>query len=981
MTAPTRVCPACHTPLPEAAQFCLQCGTPTPTDPGVPPRDPATTAVGVAKVRSALADRYRIERVLGEGGMATVYLAEDLKHRRRVAVKVMRPELAATLGASRFLREIEIATQLNHPHILPVYDSGEAGGVLYYVMPYVEGESLRERVQREGALPVDEALRLAREVAEALGYAHRRGIIHRDIKPANVLLGEGHALVADFGIARAAGGGQALTQTGLAVGTPQYMSPEQATGERDVDARADVYAIGAVLYEMLAGQAPYTGATPQAVLAKSLTEEVPPVASVRPGVPASVALVVGKAMARRPTDRYATGAELEQALAGARDAVRSGETAAAVAGGSARRAWTIFGASTVVSLAVIYGLVTRWGLPRWTLGLAALLLVIGAAVLFATGRAESRRRPGAAASGVGRWLTWSNAAWGGGLAAALFVVVALVLVFHGPSAASMASGGVRIAVLPFDNLGSASDAYFADGMSDAVRGKLTDLSRFRVTARTSSVQYRGTTKPPSQIGRELSVDYLLTGSVQWAHTGGGQGRVQVAPELIDAKTGDAKWQQTFTASVSDVFGVQAAIASRVAAALGVALGTADQRQIAARPTDNVAAYELYLKGEALSGNDPVTLRRASAFYEQAIALDSGFAEAWGRLASTLSLLYFNGGPDTAVAARAQAAAERALALSRGGAAGHMAMGVYRSLVLNDGPGAYQELSLALRAAPNDPAVLRRLGQQEFALGHEDSAIVHLEQVRRLDPRSDVAAQELANLYLYARRYPEASAASNEALALSPSDPGVIDLAVLVHLAQGDLSGARAVVRAAPDTLSRSALHAYLAMYYDLYWVLSDEQMQDLFRLPVSAFFNFPSGRWMALAEVAWYRGDRSRARAFADTAATAFRQTLRATPDDAQSHVLLGLALAYLGRKNEAIAEGERGVALDPISKDQLNGPYLAHQLARIYLLVGEPDKALDIIEGLLKVPYYLSRAWLRIDPEFAPLKGNPRFERLVAGG
>ena len=313
MTASVRACPACHTPLPEAAQFCFQCGTPTPTEPGVPARAEATGTVEVAKVRTALADRYRIERVLGEGGMATVYLAEDLKHRRKVAVKVMRPELAATLGASRFLREIEIATQLSHPHILPVYDSGDAGGVLYYVMPHVAGESLRERIQRDGQLPVDEALQLAREVADALGYAHRRGIIHRDIKPANVMLSEGHALVADFGIARATDGGQALTQTGLSVGTPQYMSPEQATGERDIDARADVYAIGAVLYEMLAGQPPYSGSTPQAVLAKSLTQDMAPLATVRAGMPAAVVAVVAKATARNPSDRYASGAELEQA--------------------------------------------------------------------------------------------------------------------------------------------------------------------------------------------------------------------------------------------------------------------------------------------------------------------------------------------------------------------------------------------------------------------------------------------------------------------------------------------------------------------------------------------------------------------------------------------------------------------------------------------------------------------------------------------
>jgi tetratricopeptide (TPR) repeat protein len=302
------------------------------------------------------------------------------------------------------------------------------------------------------------------------------------------------------------------------------------------------------------------------------------------------------------------------------------------------------------------------------------------------------------------------------------------------------------------------------------------------------------------------------------------------------------------------------------------------------------------------------------------------------------------------------------------------------MVLNDAPGAYRQLALALKAAPNDPVVLRQLAQVEFALGREDSAIVHMEEGQRLDPRSAVAAQQLGNMYLYARRYPEATATINEALALERGDPGGIDVAVLIHLAQGDLAGARAVVAGVPDSTSRPAVYAYLAMYYDLYWVLTDQQQRELFRLPVSAFFNFPAGRWMTLSEIAWFQGDRNRARAYADTAAAAFRRTLRATPNDAQSHVLLGLALAYLGRKSEAVAEGERGVALDPISGDALNGPYLEHQLARIYLLVGRPDKALDILQRLLEVPYYLSPAWLRVDPNFASLRGNPRFQQLMAG-
>jgi serine/threonine protein kinase/tetratricopeptide (TPR) repeat protein len=270
----------------------------------------------LARLQDALADRYRFERELGQGGMATVCLAQDLKHQRPVAIKVLKSELAAVLGAERFLREITTTANLRHPHILPLYDSGAAAGALFYVMPYVEGESLRDRLRREGQLPVEEALRLTREVAEALEYAHGQGIIHRDIKPENILLERGHAVVADFGIARAAStaGGDKLTETGLAIGTPAYMSPEQATGERDLDARSDLYALGSVLYEMLAGEPPYTGPSAQAIIAKRFREPVPRVSTLRETVPPVVETALTRVLAKSPADRFATAGEFARAL-------------------------------------------------------------------------------------------------------------------------------------------------------------------------------------------------------------------------------------------------------------------------------------------------------------------------------------------------------------------------------------------------------------------------------------------------------------------------------------------------------------------------------------------------------------------------------------------------------------------------------------------------------------------------------------------
>ena len=279
--------------------------------------DPVDSSMsGGLHVAAALADRYRIERELGTGGMATVYLAHDVRHDRQVAVKVLRAELAAVIGADQFLSEIRTTANLQHPHILPLFDSGSFDGVLFYVMPFIEGETVRDRLNREKQLPIPDAVRIAGQVASALDYAHRRGVIHRDIKPENILLHDGSALVADFGIALAASkaGGTRMTETGMSLGTPHYMSPEQAMGEREITARSDVYALGAVTYEMLTGDPPFTGSTAQAIVAKVMTEKPVPPSRQRDTVPEAVEEAVLTALQKLPADRYASAAEFAAAL-------------------------------------------------------------------------------------------------------------------------------------------------------------------------------------------------------------------------------------------------------------------------------------------------------------------------------------------------------------------------------------------------------------------------------------------------------------------------------------------------------------------------------------------------------------------------------------------------------------------------------------------------------------------------------------------
>ncbi len=304
------------------------------------------------RLSSAIADRYKIESHLGQGGMATVYLAHDLKHDRKVALKVLRPELAAVIGAERFLQEIKVTANLQHPHILPLHDSGEADSFLYYVMPYIEGESLRDKIDKEKQLGIDDAVDVARSVASALDYAHRQGVIHRDIKPENILIHDGQALVADFGIALAISeaSGNRLTETGLSIGTPHYMSPEQAMGDRELDARSDVYSLGAMMYEMLTGDPPYQGSTAQAIVAKVITEKAPPVTAARDTTPPHIAAAVHKALSKLPADRFASAAAFADAL------TRPGAiplTVAAEAGPEALRKRTVPAVGAIAAAALI----------------------------------------------------------------------------------------------------------------------------------------------------------------------------------------------------------------------------------------------------------------------------------------------------------------------------------------------------------------------------------------------------------------------------------------------------------------------------------------------------------------------------------------------------------------------------------------------------------------------------------------------------
>ncbi|HEX6616238.1 MAG TPA: tetratricopeptide repeat protein, partial [Gemmatimonadales bacterium] len=685
-----------------------------------------------------------------------------------------------------------------------------------------------------------------------------------------------------------------------------------------VDARTDVYSLGIVLYEMLAGETPFTAPTAQAMIARRMLETPRPLRELRDTVPDGVAQAVARALARSPADRFASAAEFARALDEA----------------SLRTAPTPTASSSAPTIVVS-------PVPRRR---APLALALGTGFLL----------------GLGVLFGWLRS--------------------HGAEPAG--PGTTRLlAVIPFENLGDSTDGYFADGITDEVRGKLAALPGLQVTARSSSNQYRKTAKSPQEIGRDLGVDYLLTGTVRWEKSDG-TNHVRVSPELIQVSTGSTKWQEPFDAALTDVFQVQAEMAGQVAQALDVALGTRQKTALAARPTENTSAYDAYLKGEAASqamGNgNPPALRTAIGFYEQAVALDSGFVQAWVELSRAHSLLYVNGTPDPQGGRRGREAAERALRLGPDQPGAHLALGDYFTHVALDFERALSAYDAGLRLAPNDPDLLGATAVMEVLTGKWDQALGHYSRAQALDPRSVALTRRLAYTLLRLRRYPEAMAATDRGMTFAPDNPGLFENKAMVYLAQGDLESARRVVREAPAGMDPSSLAALFGNFFDLYWVLPPEHQAVLLRLTPSAFPDRPT--WaIVLAQTYRLRGDRARSRAYADSALAGFEERLAGAPDDAQTHVFRGLALALLGRKAEAIAEGERGVALLPIEKDAFTGPYLQHQLVRIYIETGEPEKALDRLEPLLRIPYFLSPGWLRIDPNFDPLRNNPRFEKLVA--
>jgi eukaryotic-like serine/threonine-protein kinase len=888
------------------------------------------------RLEAALADRYRIERELGRGGMAVVYLAHDLRHERSVALKVLHPELAANLGTDRFLREIKLAARLQHPHIVSVHDSGEvrAGGgpaYLWFTMPYIEGESLRDRLRRECQLPVEEAVRITREVALAIDFAHRHGIIHRDVKPENILLVDDQALVADFGIGRAIDSASAddqITNTGFAVGTPAYMSPEQAGGQRDIDGRTDVYSLGVVLYEMLAGEPPFGGPTAQAIIAKRMTGEVPSLRRVRPSVPEPLERVVLTALAPIPADRFTTPGQFAQALS------------ASVAAASSTAATTSAPMETRVAPAP-----RRKPIPSW------LTFVLGLLVTATMG-----------------WFIWQR-----------------------NRHPSEPAGTKMLAVLPFKNMGAPGDQYFADGLTEEITSRLAGVSDLGVVSRTSTDPYKGTNKNIRQIGQELGVGYILEGSVRWEKAAGGGSRVRVTPQLIRVSDDRHLWADRYDAELADVFQVQSSIAEQVTSAMNLALDPSDKRAINERPTANTEAYDLYLRGieYAYRGPGREDIHNAAEMFRRAIALDSNFAQAWARLSERRASEYwfFYDRTDAALS-EAKAAAERALRLRPDLPEPHVAMGYYYYWGKLDYDRALQELAIAREQRPNNADLFSAMAAVQRRQGRWTGALADLERAAQLNPRAPDALAQLSETTFLTRKYDRACSLADRATSIGPDIAYPHWLKIQCLIAQGDLPQARQTLRKAleaVDFVQMSRVATGVASIANdavvpSFLLFGDSMYQAKLEQLTLADIPDTVGLYSLKADLYRVQGRTTMQRAYLDSARTMLESQVKAHPEEANFHSRLGLTYARLGRKAEAVREGREAVKLLPVSREAYRGANLQAALAMIYATIGMTSQAIDQLEPLLSMPSQVSPGLLRHDPRWAVLRGDRRFEKMSAG-
>jgi eukaryotic-like serine/threonine-protein kinase len=771
------------------------------------------------RLQSALADTHRILRELGGGGMSRVFLAEEIRLGRQVVVKVLPPETGAAVNVERFEREIQLAARLQHPHIVPLLSAAAAGDLLHYVMPFIQGESLRSKLAREGELPVAEAVRILREIVDALSFAHRNGVVHRDIKPDNVLLSDGHAVVTDFGVAKAvsaSSGSSSLTSLGVALGTPAYIAPEQAAADPHVDHRADIYAVGIMGYEMLAGRTPFTAPSPQAMLAAHITQAPEPVAKVRPAVSLALNGVLMRCLEKRAADRWQSAAELLGQL----------EAAATTSGGLAPTAATpaissgtedairryhpgrvalLFAAASAGVLGLVSVLVHRLGLPDWVFTGAVVLLLIGLPIMLVTGYIERRRVLARASSrvvttpagGLHGWLTWRKAVRGGvlafaGLGMVTVVYTAMRVLGIGRVGTLVASGRLserdRLIVADFEN--RTTDSSLGTSVSEAFRIDLaqTPLVRILSTADVGDALTRMRRDPDTPVTPELAREIATREGAKAVVTG--EISALGKSYLLSARilgAADGAELVALRETAGDDAGIVAAL-DRLSAKVRERIGESLTTIRAGEPLEKVTtgsleALRLYNEGARLS--DQGFEKQAVERLEQAIALDSGFAMAWRKLAVALD--NSQSSQDRVVTATTEAWAhrDRLTEIER-----QLAIGYYYGTVDVDPDKEEAAYRRVLEIQPDNGVAGNNLSVLLLQQGRPREAEAAIVQVLRATPDTGYGMLQLAAARLMQGRDAEVRATLDTMVQMAPDLPMFVRGRGAALNAMGDYEGAQ-----------------------------------------------------------------------------------------------------------------------------------------------------------------------------------------------
>lgn len=858
---------------------------------------------------------YRVLSKLGGGGMGVVYEAEDTRLKRRVALKFLPEDTSSAQALARFRREAEAASALNHPSICTIYDIGEHAGRPFIVMEKLEGTTLSSAIAGEPQ-PVDRILHVGVQIADALAGAHAAGIIHRDVKPANIFItSRGDAKLLDFGLARLESHErligtdsevtEALTAPGITMGTIGYMSPEQARGER-VDARSDIFSLGAVLYEMATGRPPFTGPSFPVICNAILNESPPPPSSRNHAVPPELDAVILAALEKDRDIRMQSAAELRAQLL---RFTRSGT--APVAAPRPRRPPV-----NVVSIAI---------------AIAFVMVAVVAGWLARTHRAPTRPTE------------------------------------------------PRIAVLPFENLGAPSDAYFADGVADEIRGKLSAIPRLVVIARASSEQYKHTNKAPRDIAADLGVSYLLTGRIQWQKTAN-TNRIHLSPDLVEIPSEGAaitRWQETYDENVADVFDLQSRIATHVAQALQATLGTATKRRLAEEPTTNLAAYDAYLRASTATtaGSYASTegFRAAAAELERAVALDPSFARAWARLSIARSFLYSGGDHSPQVRDAARSAAERSLQLDPQLGEAYHALGTYYRRVTLQRDEALQALRRGIELDPSNSDLVDSYGWALLERGQVEEALVMQRRATTLDPLSDDRWYSVSFTLNILKRPRDAREAAEHALTIAPQSLDAIGQKYGSYLLEGDLPRARETVAA--FNAKQPRIVTYLGRTARS-WLLDPAQRDALLRKTPTDFDGNKTAWATALAAEAWLRGDRSAIERFAGEADRALATEIASAPQIPGLHTSRAITLAMLGRRVEALQEAKTAENLTA-ANDWTGRRSLLLARPRLAIILGDSDTAITALQELVAWKYGITAGLLRIDPTYDSLRNDPRFIAL----